>query len=86
MEIIIGKVLFSFFFFFLHDNIFQFSGISTVVTQDNESRLYIGKLGDEELELPLFDLYTISTATNNFSFTYKIGEGGFGAVYKVVYF
>ncbi len=39
---------------------------------------------DEDLELPLFDLYSIATATNNFSFTNKIGEGGFGPVYKVI--
>ncbi|KAL0012572.1 hypothetical protein SO802_007680 [Lithocarpus litseifolius] len=37
---------------------------------------------EEDLELPLFDTYTIATATNNFSFTNKIGEGGFGPVYK----
>ncbi|KAL5548150.1 hypothetical protein UlMin_003381 [Ulmus minor] len=37
---------------------------------------------EEDLELPLFDLATISSATNNFSSTYKLGEGGFGPVYK----
>ncbi|PON49912.1 Tyrosine-protein kinase, partial [Parasponia andersonii] len=36
----------------------------------------------EELELPLFNLSTIVKATNNFSFNNKIGQGGFGAVYK----
>ncbi|XP_058210783.1 G-type lectin S-receptor-like serine/threonine-protein kinase At4g27290 isoform X2 [Rhododendron vialii] len=36
----------------------------------------------EELELPLFDLATISKATNNFSEHNKLGEGGFGSVYK----
>ncbi|PIN13983.1 Serine/threonine protein kinase [Handroanthus impetiginosus] len=36
----------------------------------------------KELELPLFDLYTISKATDNFSNNKKIGEGGFGPVYK----
>ncbi|KAK6142301.1 hypothetical protein DH2020_022649 [Rehmannia glutinosa] len=36
----------------------------------------------DELELPLFDLATIATATNNFSRENKIGEGGFGPVYK----
>nr|GLL48985.1 G-type lectin S-receptor-like serine/threonine-protein kinase At4g27290 [Ipomoea trifida] len=38
----------------------------------------------EWLELPLFDLSTISRATNNFSENNKLGEGGFGAVYKGV--
>lgn len=39
---------------------------------------------EEDLELPLFDLVTIATATKNFSLTNKIGEGGFGLVYKVI--
>ncbi|CAL5344768.1 unnamed protein product [Camellia sinensis] len=39
---------------------------------------------EEDLELPLFDLVTISNATDNFSFANKIGEGGFGPVYKGV--
>ncbi|KAF8414027.1 hypothetical protein HHK36_002026 [Tetracentron sinense] len=37
---------------------------------------------EEELDLPLFDLETVANATNNFSFANKIGEGGFGIVYK----
>ncbi|KAM5585811.1 G-type lectin S-receptor-like serine/threonine-protein kinase [Rosa sericea] len=37
---------------------------------------------DEDLELPLFDLSTIETATNKFSINNKLGEGGFGPVYK----
>ncbi|KAI3445255.1 hypothetical protein Pfo_001920 [Paulownia fortunei] len=36
----------------------------------------------EDLELPLFDLATIATATNNFSGENRIGEGGFGPLYK----
>ncbi|KAL7218738.1 hypothetical protein ACSBR2_011921 [Camellia fascicularis] len=36
----------------------------------------------EEFELPLFELATISNATKNFSKDNKIGEGGFGPVYK----
>ncbi|KAL5700048.1 hypothetical protein ACHQM5_025547 [Ranunculus cassubicifolius] len=35
-----------------------------------------------DLELPLYDLLTITTATNNFSKENKLGEGGFGPVYK----
>ncbi|XP_015897056.2 uncharacterized protein LOC107430690 isoform X2 [Ziziphus jujuba] len=37
---------------------------------------------NEDLELPLFDLPTIVTATDNFSSGNKIGEGGFGPVYR----
>lgn len=40
---------------------------------------------EEDLELPLFDLETVSAATNNFSFKNKIGQGGFGPVYKVIF-
>ncbi|XP_031398551.1 G-type lectin S-receptor-like serine/threonine-protein kinase At1g11410 [Punica granatum] len=35
-------------------------------------------------DLPFFDLSTIATATNNFSFINKLGKGGFGSVYKGV--
>ncbi|XP_057764685.1 G-type lectin S-receptor-like serine/threonine-protein kinase At4g27290 [Salvia miltiorrhiza] len=41
-------------------------------------------MGDEDVALPLIDFLTISTATNEFSFANKIGEGGFGPVYKGV--
>ena len=37
----------------------------------------------EDVELPSFSLDTIAIATNNFSSSNKIGEGGFGPVYKV---
>ncbi|KAK3199389.1 hypothetical protein Dsin_022804 [Dipteronia sinensis] len=36
----------------------------------------------EDLELPLFELDTIANATNNFSINNKLGEGGFGPVFK----
>ncbi|URE20491.1 Serine threonine-protein kinase [Musa troglodytarum] len=34
------------------------------------------------LDLPLFDLGTVADATGNFSIESKLGEGGFGPVYK----
>ena len=38
---------------------------------------------EEDLELPLFNFSTISIATDNFSVNNKLGEGGFGPVYRV---
>ncbi|KAI3675486.1 hypothetical protein L1987_85076 [Smallanthus sonchifolius] len=39
---------------------------------------------DEDLDqLPLFGLSTILKATNNFSMNMKLGEGGFGPVFKI---
>ncbi|XP_027191781.1 receptor-like serine/threonine-protein kinase SD1-8 isoform X2 [Cicer arietinum] len=36
----------------------------------------------DDLELPFFDFNTITLATNNFSEENKLGQGGFGIVYK----
>ncbi|RWW47394.1 hypothetical protein BHE74_00046622 [Ensete ventricosum] len=36
-----------------------------------------------DLDLPLFDLGTVADATGNFSVENKLGEGGFGPVYKL---
>ncbi|CAI0375551.1 unnamed protein product [Linum tenue] len=38
----------------------------------------------DDLELPLFDMPTIALATNSFSLSNVVGEGGFGPVYKGV--
>ena len=38
----------------------------------------------DDLDLPLLDFSAIMTATNDFSVTNKIGEGGFGFVYRVI--
>ncbi|KAK6157076.1 hypothetical protein DH2020_011324 [Rehmannia glutinosa] len=37
---------------------------------------------NEDLDLPSFDYSTISKATSDFSIEKKVGEGGFGPVYK----
>jgi hypothetical protein len=37
----------------------------------------------EDMEIPMYDLNTIAHATNNFSSMNKLGEGGFGPVFKV---
>ncbi|KAG6636523.1 hypothetical protein CIPAW_11G116800 [Carya illinoinensis] len=36
----------------------------------------------EDMELPIIDLTAIANATNNFSSNNKLGEGGFGPMYK----
>ncbi|KAH0984194.1 hypothetical protein GBA52_011371 [Prunus armeniaca] len=38
--------------------------------------------GKNDTELPVFGLKSILNATNNFSEANKLGEGGFGPVYK----
>lgn len=50
--------------------------LATVAGKDLEGQ-------EDDLELPLFDLATISNATDNFSNSNKLGEGGFGAVFRV---
>jgi hypothetical protein len=40
---------------------------------------------EKNAELPLFSYGSVSAVTNNFSAMNKIGEGGYGPVYKVRY-
>ncbi|XP_042520167.1 G-type lectin S-receptor-like serine/threonine-protein kinase At4g27290 isoform X2 [Macadamia integrifolia] len=49
---------------------------------DNEEQDIVEKSQMDDLELPCFNLATIAIATNNFSDSNKLGEGGFGPVYK----
>lgn len=47
-------------------------------------RDHSGETAADELELPLFDITTLVIATNKFSDENKLGQGGFGIVYKGV--
>ncbi|KAG5063715.1 hypothetical protein JHK85_004898 [Glycine max] len=44
----------------------------------------VGQVGMQvdDMDLPVFDLSTIAKATSNFTIKNKIGEGGFGSVYR----
>ena len=46
-------------------------------------KLNIYNVGKEDMDIPIFDLSVIIKATDNFSTLNKLGEGGFGTVYKV---
>ncbi|TKY66685.1 Cysteine-rich receptor protein kinase 19 [Spatholobus suberectus] len=47
-----------------------------LLTEHNNER-YVN-----DLDIPLFDLPTIATTTNDFSIANKIGQGGFGPVFR----
>lgn len=48
-----------------------------------QERDYRNERAENDIELPVFDVSTIADATGNFSNDKKLGEGGFGPVYKV---
>ncbi|KAK3023887.1 hypothetical protein RJ639_042903, partial [Escallonia herrerae] len=48
----------------------------------NKSKDHVNARPNEDLELPLFGFSTVANATNNFAINNKLGEGGFGSVYK----
>ncbi|XP_058721902.1 G-type lectin S-receptor-like serine/threonine-protein kinase At4g27290 isoform X2 [Vicia villosa] len=53
--------------------------------RDRSKNIILTKMKEEEeqdFELPFFDLSTMIDATNDFSNDNKLGEGGFGPVYK----
>ncbi|KAM5555092.1 hypothetical protein ABKV19_023146 [Rosa sericea] len=52
----------------------------SIPTSRDTLREYIGK--HDPSELLIYDFDTILTATDNFSITNKLGQGGFGPVYK----
>jgi hypothetical protein len=56
--------------------------MSMKVNKDSDVADKSTKVKKKEVKLPLFSFVSVSAATNNFSDTNKLGEGGFGPVYK----
>ncbi|XP_057428739.1 receptor-like serine/threonine-protein kinase SD1-8 isoform X1 [Lotus japonicus] len=56
--------------------------MNKVVLPTNRDRESLGESNMDEIDLLLFDFNTITLATNNFSEQNKLGEGGFGIVYR----
>ncbi|KAL2327854.1 hypothetical protein Fmac_021281 [Flemingia macrophylla] len=65
--------------------VLAFTYMYKIKTKYKEGTMLTGETDEgkqEDLELPFFDFATIVKATNNFSIDNKLGEGGFGPVYK----
>ena len=59
--------------------------MGTTIKSENLEQLEENKRGDirkKEVKMPLFNFASVSAATDNFSDANKLGEGGFGPVYK----
>ncbi|KAK4421288.1 G-type lectin S-receptor-like serine/threonine-protein kinase [Sesamum alatum] len=54
----------------------------TAYNKHNSVRNGNGQENNNQYELPIFNFSSIVAATNDFSITNKLGEGGFGPVYK----
>ncbi|KAH0650010.1 hypothetical protein KY284_029922 [Solanum tuberosum] len=50
---------------------------------EGEAKVLMNENSDEAIDVPYFHLETILEATDNFSNANKLGQGGFGPVYKV---
>uniref|UniRef100_A0A6N2MF89 Receptor-like serine/threonine-protein kinase n=1 Tax=Salix viminalis TaxID=40686 RepID=A0A6N2MF89_SALVM len=61
---------------------YMFKRKAKLIGGNKEENNQIDSGAEEDLELPLFQFTTIAKATNGFSFNNKVGEGGFGPVYK----
>lgn len=56
-------------------------------TEQNNTNITSLSGGERDgIDLPLYEFVTLRSATNNFSKENKLGEGGFGPVYKVKFY
>ncbi|KAJ8754337.1 hypothetical protein K2173_002788 [Erythroxylum novogranatense] len=62
--------------------LFDFSADQSLATRESKSPNILNKRGKKDVELPLFSRQSVSAATNRFSVANKLGEGGYGPVYK----
>ena len=63
--------------------LFDFSAEIHAINDASNTKDCLKKRGKKDVELPLFSYESVSATTNNFSDANKLGEGGFGPVYKV---
>ena len=62
---------------------FEFSNSSEDTKSELSEANRVWRAEKKEVDLPMFSFASISAATNNFSIENKLGQGGFGPVYKV---
>ncbi|XWS11128.1 hypothetical protein CRYUN_Cryun38cG0057300 [Craigia yunnanensis] len=56
--------------------------ISPAPAKNKQSEVKRQRKHKKEVEIPLFSFSSVSAATNNFCVSNKLGEGGFGPIYK----
>ncbi|KAL0007759.1 hypothetical protein SO802_009261 [Lithocarpus litseifolius] len=62
--------------------LFDFSTEIHAINDGSNTKDCLKKRGKKDVELPLFSYESVPAATDNFSDANKLGEGGFGPVYK----
>lgn len=64
----------------------NFTSNFSVNSKFSSETVALNKQKSEDWELPLVDFKMVASATQNFSEDNKLGEGGYGSVYKVIVF